>query len=110
MEYDPQPISTDAIALADELLSLVERLAENNHDVWACGRRNLGWRYGAERNDALKTHPCLVPYDALPETEKDFDRATVLQTLKAIAALGYRIVMPDQQNDSRKRPAKRSRG
>ncbi len=65
MEYNPRPIRTDAIDLAEELLLLVERLAENNHDVWACGRRDLGWRYGADRNDVLKTHPGLVPYEAL---------------------------------------------
>ena len=97
MEYEPRPIPTDTIQLAEELLELVELLAQNNHEVWACGRRDLGWRYGVERNDALKTHPCLVPYDALSESEKEFDRTTVLETLKAITALGYRILTPDRQ-------------
>ena len=99
MEYNPRPIPTDAISLAEDLLELVERLAENNHDVWACGRRDLGWRYGIERNDDLKTHPGLVPYDALTESEKDFDRATVIQTLKALTALGYRIVTADPRDE-----------
>lgn len=39
------------------------------------------WRYGVERNDKLKTHPCLVPYDALSELQKDVDRATVIEAL-----------------------------
>ena len=98
MDYEPRPIPTDAVRLPDELLRLLERLAENNHDVWACGRRNQGWRYGIERNDVLRTHPCLVPYDALPPCEKEFDRATVLETLKAITALGYRILTPERQD------------
>ena len=32
----------------------------------------------------LKTNPDLVPYAMLPEGEKDLDRNTVLETLKAI--------------------------
>jgi hypothetical protein len=101
MNYEPRPIRTNAIRLADELLSLVERLAENNHDVWACGRLDQGWRYGVERNDTLKTHPCLVSYEELPEREKEFDRATVIETLKAITALGYRILTPERLGDPR---------
>jgi hypothetical protein len=97
MNYEPRPIRTDTIRLDDELLSLVERLAENTHNVWACGRRDQGWRYGVERNDTLKTHPCLVSYEQLPEREKEFDRATVIETLKVITALGYRILAPPKE-------------
>lgn len=74
---------------------LLEQLAENNHDVWALGRLAQGWCYGAVREDALKTHPNLVPYVALTEREKNVDRQTVSETLKAMVALGYRIVPPD---------------
>ena len=35
--------------------------------------------------------PCLVPYADLPESEKEYDRNTAMQTLKAIIALGYGI-------------------
>jgi ryanodine receptor 2 len=94
MVYIPRPIPTDTVKLPGKLLSLVEQLAENNHDVWALGRLEQGWQYGDERNDVLKTHPGLVPYDALPEDEKVFDRNTVLESLKVIVALGYRIVPP----------------
>ena len=43
------------------------------------------------RNDEAKATPCLIPYDQLPENEKDFDRNTAMETLKLIIALGYRI-------------------
>jgi hypothetical protein len=98
MDYEPRPIPTDAVQLADELLSLVERLAEHNHDVWACERRNQGWTYGAKRDDVLKRHPCLVSYGALSESEKEIDRATVVGVLKAVTALGYRILTPAPQD------------
>ena len=34
---------------------------------------------------------CLVEYDALPEVEKDMDRATVIRTIKLLLRLGYKI-------------------
>jgi hypothetical protein len=48
-----------------------------------------GWTYGPERDDQTKKHPCLVPYDELPDSEKVYDRKAAMETLKAIAALGY---------------------
>ena len=41
-----------------------------------------------------KKHDGLVPYGALPESEKDYDREMAEETLKAVIALGYRIVPP----------------
>lgn len=92
MAYNPQPIDTYKAMIDDELLPLLEMLAKNTHEVWSAGRFDEGWTYGPERNDQLKTHPCLVPYEQLPESEKDYDRQTSLQTLKAIITLGYKIV------------------
>ena len=54
-----------------------------------------GWVLGAERSDADKTHPCLIPYEELSEVEKDYDRQTATQTLKLILALGYTIEKKD---------------
>lgn len=87
----PEPIDTDEISLPQELLALWERIAEGVHDNWARQRIAEGWRYGERRDDQLKTTPCLVPYDELPESEKEYDRSTAMQTLKLILALGYRI-------------------
>ncbi|MCA9468175.1 MAG: hypothetical protein KC643_22420 [Nitrospira sp.] len=89
--YQPRPIDTDSVLLPDELLELTEKLAENSHDHWAKLRMEQGWTWGEERNDSKKTHPDLVPYQDLPESEKDYDRRTAMETLKAILALGYTI-------------------
>ena len=62
-------------------------LAENVHDTWA----DAGWTYGPVRDDAKKQHPCLVPYADLPESEKAYDRATAVSTLKFICKRGYSI-------------------
>ncbi len=89
--YQPQGIDTARVDLSKEILALTERLAENAHDIWARQRMQDGWQYGASRNDEKKEHPCLVPYDQLPESEKQYDRQTAMESLKAIVALGYRI-------------------
>ena len=75
-KYNPQTIDTEAIVLPGELESLVEAMAKNVHEVWAQSRMEQGWSYGEERNDTLKHHPCLVPYEELPEVEKAYDRDT----------------------------------
>lgn len=89
--YVPSPIPTDDVELSDNLLDLIELLAEHNHEVWATQRIKDGWIYGDQRDDDRKTHPCLVPYDDLPETEKEYDRLTAIGVLKVIISLGYRI-------------------
>ena len=89
--YKPNPIDTGHIELSEDLLSLTEKIAENVHDVWAAGRISEGWEYGEKRDDTLKQSPCLVPYSELPESEKEYDRNTALNTLKLVIALGYKI-------------------
>jgi hypothetical protein len=94
MTYRPTPLSTDDVELPAALEPLVERLAQHVHDTWAQRRIDEGWTYGPERDDAAKTHPCLVPYEALPDAEQAYDRRTALETLRATVKLGYRITPP----------------
>ena len=84
--YIPQPIELPAA-----LAPLTEALARNVHEVWAATRIAQGWRFGPERNDARKEHPCLIPYEELPEEERTYDRQTALETLKLIEHLGFEI-------------------
>ena len=93
--YTPTPISTEGVTLPPELSALVEQLAENNHDHWTRQRIEAGWTYGSQRDDVRKTHPDLVPYEDLPEGEKEYDRTSVVETLKAILMLGYQILPSD---------------
>jgi len=103
--YTPSPINTDNVELPPEITALSERLAESIHDVWALERIAQGWKHGPKRDDALKEHPCLVPYDALSESEKVFDRKTASASLKSVLALGYEIkrkpavIEPGEQRD-----------
>ncbi|MBQ7434063.1 MAG: Ryanodine receptor Ryr [Lachnospiraceae bacterium] len=89
--YIPVPIDTSDVQLPDELLELTEQLAENVHDIWAVNRIAEGWTYGTVRDGGQMETPCLVPYQELPESEKEYDRNTALETLKLILKLGYEI-------------------
>ena len=89
--YQPKPYNTKDIVLPESLSELTEKIAENVHENWSASRIAEGWVYGEERSDAQKTTPCLVPYSDLPESEKEYDRITAMETLKLIVALGYTI-------------------
>lgn len=91
-DYTPQPVDTSDVKLPAELELLVEQMSKNVHEVWAENRISQGWTYGEKRNDELKTHPCLIPYEDLPEDEKEYDRITSIGALKLIMKLGFKIV------------------
>jgi hypothetical protein len=44
------------------------------HESWVVTKREQGWVYGPEKDPAAKMHPCMVPYDDLPQTQKDKDQ------------------------------------
>ena len=68
-EYEPDPVRTAGVTLGEDLIGLSEVLAKNAHERWAQQRLAEGWRYGPKRDDDLREHPCLVPYESLPESE-----------------------------------------
>lgn len=81
-EYIPKPVDTHDVVIPEELLPLIEEMAKNVHEVYAQNRMKEGWKYGSKRDDLKKENPTLVPYEELPESEKDYDRATSQETLK----------------------------
>ena len=90
-KYTPQPIDLSEVKLPDDLLMLTEQLARNIHEVWAQSRVSQGWKYGPKRDDDLKTHPGIVPYEDLTEQEKQYDRDTALSAIKFIVNEGFKI-------------------
>ncbi len=91
LDYNPEPMDLSSVDLPESLIQLSERIAENVHEVWAKARMDEGWTYGEKRDDIHKKHPCLVPYDELPEEEKEYDRNTAMNTIKMVKKLGFRI-------------------
>ena len=90
--YKPELPDLTSIEIPEDLESLTELLAEHAHNVWAIERQSEGWTYGIERNDRKLETPDMVPYDQLPETEKQYDRIMASNTIKLLLANGYKIV------------------
>ena len=95
LDYIPEPMDLSLVDLPESLIQLSERIAENVHELWAKARIDEGWTYGEKRDDIHKKHPCLVPYDELPEEEKEYDRNTAMNTIKMVKKLGFRIEKED---------------
>ena len=90
-DYEPHPLNLEDVPLTDDLQELQEAIAENAHEVWAAARKAEGWTFGPVRNDALKQHPDLIPYSALPDSEKEYDRLMAFNTIKLVKKLGWKI-------------------
>jgi hypothetical protein len=56
---------------------MVEILARVEHARWAAYYWLNGWTPAGRRDDAAKTHPNLVAYEALDEPTREYDRAAV---------------------------------
>ena len=91
MKYTPKPIDTRDIVLPKDLIDLTEEIAKNVHEVWSLSRIKEGWVYGPLRDENKKITPCLVPYEDLPEEEKEYDRKTAFETIRLMVKLGYEI-------------------
>ncbi len=70
----------------------VEALARVEHDRWVAERRADGWTLGPAKDVARKVSPHLVPYDALSEQAKDYDREPVRALPSQLAAVGLALV------------------
>ncbi len=44
-----------------------------SHDSWLAQKERDGWRWGPVKNAETKKHPCYVPYEELPESQKAKD-------------------------------------
>lgn len=91
-EYEPHPINVDSVPLDGDLEELQEAIAENAHNVWADAKIKQGWSYGQVFDEDKKLDPCLIPYTALPENEKIYDRLTAFNTIKLVKKLGFNIL------------------
>ena len=92
MQYTPSPIDTSGVNVPDDLRELIEFLAKNTHETWADRRISEGWKFGLKRDDLKKEHPDLISYEDLPDNEKEYDRKTAGEVLKAMIAMGYKII------------------
>ena len=67
---------------------ILEKLAEMEHRRWMADRLLNGWSLATDRNDDLKLHNLLIPYEELSEAEKQKDRDTILQLRQYLEIFG----------------------
>jgi serine phosphatase RsbU (regulator of sigma subunit) len=88
----------DSISILFPDSNEIETMAKLEHERWAWEKRLNDFVYGNERNDNEKIHPCLIPYNELPESEKEKDRQQVRLYPLLLNDLDYsvEILSPEQ--------------
>ncbi|MEO1188839.1 MAG: RyR domain-containing protein [Pseudomonadota bacterium] len=69
----PQWMKDSTFASIKFVLENPEADAGAQHVQWMEQRQAQGWTYGPVRDETLKTHPMLVPFDQLPVMEQKKD-------------------------------------
>eukprot|EP00002_Diphylleia_rotans_P017595 TRINITY_DN3413_c0_g2_i1.p1 TRINITY_DN3413_c0_g2~~TRINITY_DN3413_c0_g2_i1.p1 ORF type:complete len:947 (-),score=177.36 TRINITY_DN3413_c0_g2_i1:665-3505(-) len=79
-DYHPDPLFVSGNRVA-EYAPVVHGIAAEIHDAWTVTKLGEGWIFGTPRNDSLKIHPLMKPFDELTEEEKSYDRMMTLQVI-----------------------------
>ncbi len=72
-EEAPQWQKDSAVAGVERILSqegLTRSDPRGNHESWMEQKLRDGWTFGEVKDAEKKTHPCLLPYDSLPDDQK----------------------------------------
>uniref|UniRef100_A0A3B3YZ38 Ryanodine receptor 1 n=1 Tax=Poecilia mexicana TaxID=48701 RepID=A0A3B3YZ38_9TELE len=96
--YKPAPLDLNHVKLTPNQNQLVEKLAENGHNVWARDRVRQGWTYSIVQDIVNKRNPRLVPYNLLDERTKKTNRDSVNNAVRTLIGYGYNIEPPDQES------------
>ena len=105
--YSPSPADLSTLTLSKELMSLAERLAEDEHDIQARARKSELHLAGGGLINLV-----LVPFDLLTDKEKKKNRDRCQDFLKYIQFQGYNLYKVgrgegDQQGRAAKNPENR---
>ncbi|XP_075692371.1 ryanodine receptor 1 isoform X1 [Rhinoderma darwinii] len=95
--YKPAPLDLSHIKLTPAQKTLVDKLAENGHNVWARDRVQQGWTYSIIQDIKNKRNPRLVPYSLLDEKTKKTNRDSLCEAVRTLMGYGYNIEPPDQE-------------
>jgi hypothetical protein len=61
---------------------------ELSHKNWLAFKAADGWIYGPTKDAEKKTHPCMVAYAALPESQRAKDDVAVQASIAMFVAIG----------------------
>jgi hypothetical protein len=81
-----QDIKDSCFIGIERVIENLEVTNEELHDSWIETKKSQGWRYGRERSEEDKLHPCMVPYRELPQFQRLKD-AMFRNVVKAVLGL-----------------------
>ena len=84
------PIDSSGEGLVTLTDDEIETLARMEHDRWTADRLDRGWSLGS-RDDRLRTHPDLVPWEELSDESKAIDRALMRARPELMARAGFAL-------------------
>jgi len=62
------------------------------HDIWLRGRLLSGYEYAECSNDRLRLHRDILPFDQVPEEDRELDRALAQSVVATLWHHGYVLV------------------
>uniref|UniRef100_A0A3B3RB91 Ryanodine receptor 2 n=1 Tax=Paramormyrops kingsleyae TaxID=1676925 RepID=A0A3B3RB91_9TELE len=97
--YKPAPMDLSHIKLSSSQEAMVDKLAENAHNVWARDRIRQGWTYGIQQDVKNRRNPRLVPYALLDERTKKSNKDSLREAVRTLLGYGYNLEAPDQDHE-----------
>ncbi len=74
-----------------KILTKQVRTPRESHQSWFDNKQLHGWVYGPCKDPDRKEHPCMVPYDELPPSQRFKDDFFWTCVTEAAHALGVKI-------------------
>uniref|UniRef100_A0A8D0HN71 Ryanodine receptor 2 n=1 Tax=Sphenodon punctatus TaxID=8508 RepID=A0A8D0HN71_SPHPU len=99
--YKPAPMDLSFIKLTPSQEAMVDKLAENAHNVWARDRIRQGWTYGIQQDVKNRRNPLLVPYALLDDRTKKSNKDSLREAVRTLLGYGYNLEAPDQDHATR---------
>jgi hypothetical protein len=87
-EKAPDWQKESAIAGVKHALANPHATPADSHTSWLNQKRAEGWTYGEKKDPQKKTHPCFLPYEQLPASQraKDTIFLAVVRGMQALPA------------------------
>jgi len=69
----------------------VEEMARLEHKLWCQWKLNEGWHYGETKSERLKTHPDLLSWEKLTESEREKNREFIRRIPSLLVENGFQV-------------------
>ncbi|XP_072293061.1 ryanodine receptor 2 [Eucyclogobius newberryi] len=99
--FIPNPTDISKTTLPLQLENIRRNMAEHFHELWVLDQIELGWTCGIVKDEEKKIDPCLVEFSNLTDLERNQNIEMAETTLKTILALGFHILLSDEQAEER---------